>query len=53
MIASHYDSVKDGGDFDGIAGIELVRHFREEWPEYGDFIKAIEVLSDTIIENNY
>jgi allantoate deiminase len=34
MIASHFDSVKNGGNFDGIAGviagIELVRHFREE-----------------------
>jgi len=53
MIASHYDSVKNGSDFDGIAGIEQVRHFQEEWSEYGDYIKAIEVLSDTMIENNY
>jgi allantoate deiminase len=34
LIASHYDSVTNGGDFDGIAGIiagiELVRHFQEE-----------------------
>jgi len=34
MIASHYDSVNNGGNFDGIAGvvagIELVRHFRDE-----------------------
>lgn len=34
MIASHYDSVKNGGNFDGIAGIiagiELIRHFQEE-----------------------
>lgn len=30
MIALRYDSGKNGGDFDGIVGIELVRHFQEE-----------------------
>lgn len=45
MIASHYDSVKNGGNFDGIAGIiagiELVRHFQEEGIELNHPIEVM------------